>query len=158
MMGSFLRGDRAVPLLISKCYVKEEPKITKTRRFVGFKQGLGTLVYKAIELVQECFWDEEQEIENEGSIDVVNYAIDILDDPGQGQPELIVTKLDGKSRPAAGFFCQLSYPRTDVEEANQYPYAPQQAESSAKLVRPKQRRPEQEGRPSGNPLPPPEMG
>jgi len=153
MMGSFLKGDRAVPLLISKCFVREEPKITKTRKFVGFKQGFGTMVYKAIELVQDCFWHEEQEVEDEGSIDVINYAIDIIDDPGQGQPELVVTKLHGRARPAAGFFCQLTYPRAVPEEEDQHPYAPQSSESGAKLVQPKKRRPD-----AGGPLPPPGMG
>ena len=151
MMGSFLRGDRAVPLLISKCYVSEEPKISSTRKFVGFKQGFGTLVYKAIELVQECFWNEEQVVENEGSIEVVNYAIDIRDDPGQGTPELVVTRLHGQARPAAGFFCQLTYPRAaEPEEDDLNPYTPKSDEGSARLVQPKKRRPG-----SKDPLPPP---
>lgn len=141
MMGSFLRGNQAVPLLISKCFVQEEPKINKTRKFVGFKQGFGTLLYKSIELIQDCFWDEEQEVEDEGSIDVVNYAIDIVDDPGQGSPELVVTKLHGRARPAAGFFCQLTYPRVAAPEEDLHPYAPKPSESKARMVQPKQKRP-----------------
>ena len=153
-MGAFLRGDLAVPILITKCYVRREPKITKRRRFVGFKQGIGTLVYKSIELFQDCFWNEEQDVEDIGETDVVNYAIDVLDDPGQGRPELIVTKLDGQSRPASGFFIQIISPHPLGPEAEgpSEPYAPPPTEnSSAKMVQPKMRRPGSSG-----PLPSPE--
>ena len=153
-MNIFLRGDRAVPMIIAKRFVSREPKINKTRKFVGCKQGLGTLVYMAIELVQECFWDEEQEIEDEGESRVINYAIDIMDTPGQSAPELVVTKLEGESHPGCGIYCHVISPiRPDGMEDDGVlrTHAPTQEESVARMVQPKKRRPGSE-----EPLPPPE--
>jgi hypothetical protein len=146
----FLRGDRAVPMIIAKRFVKTEPKITKTRKFVGFKQGLGTLIYKTIELVQDCFWDVEQDVEDAGESDVVHYAIDVMDDPGAGAPELVVTKLHGKARPGCGVYCEVISPHPVDPEGGEdlHPYAPKPSESGARMIQPKKRRPV--------PLPPPE--
>lgn len=141
-MQFWLHGNRAVPMIIAKRYVTEEPKVNSTRRFVGFRQGFGTLVYKAIELVQECFWDQEQEVENPGEFNVVNYAIDVVDDPGQGKPELVVTRLDGEATPGCGVYCHMIYPQEAPPEEEVYrPYAPTEDESQAKLVQPKRKRP-----------------
>ena len=143
-MNIFLRGDRSVPMIIAKRLVSKEPKINKTRRFVGFKQGFGSLLYKSIELVQECFWDEEQEVEDMGESEVIQYAVDILDDPGQGAPELIVTKLHGKSRPGCGVYCEVITPITNTD-ADSHPQTPTQKESKARVVQPKQKRPVMRG-------------
>jgi len=149
-MNIFLRGDRAVPMIIAKRFVTREPKIVKRRKFVGFKQGLGTLVYKAIDLIQECFWDVEQDVEDMGETDIVHYAIDVVDTPGQGAPELVVTKLHGEARPGCGVYCEVISPHP-LEPASDdtHPYAPRPNESGAKLVQPKRKRPD-------GPLPPPE--
>jgi hypothetical protein len=143
-MQFWLQGNRAVPMIIAKRYVTEEPKVTQRRRFVGFKQGFGTLVYRAIELVQECFWDQEQEVESPGESHVINYAIDVVDNPGQGAPELVVTRLDGEGIPGCGVYCNMIYPSEAPPEENQdlHPYAPQGTDSAAKLVQPKRKRPE----------------
>ena len=142
-MQFWLQGDRAVPIIIAKRYVTEEPKVIQRRRFVGFRQGLGTLVYKAIELVQECFWDQEQEVESPGESSVINYAIDVVDDPGQGRPELIVTRLDGESAPGSGIYCNMIYPMEApaAPEPDDHPYSPKGTDSRARLVQPKKRRP-----------------
>lgn len=148
-MQFWLHGKKAVPIIISKRYVTEEPKVTQKRRFVGFKQGFGTLVYRAIELVQECFWDQEQEVENPGEFSVVNYMIDVVDDPGQGKPELVVQRLDGEATPGCGIYCNMIYPQeAPPDDGVLHPYAPQGTDSKAKLVQPKRKR-------SDGPLPPP---
>lgn len=139
-MNVFLRGNQAVPIIIAKRQVKQEPKIVKKRRFVGLKQGLGTLLYKAIDGVLECFWDVEQEVLDAGDSDVIHYAIDINDAPGQAEPELVVTKLHGKARPGCGVYCEVISP-ISAETAAETPRAPEQEESKAKLVQPKKRRP-----------------
>jgi len=144
-MEIFLRGDRAVPMIIAKRFVSKEPKVNKTRKFVGLKQGLGTLIYKGIELFQECFWDEEQEVEDAGESRVINYAIDVVDAPGQGAPELIVTRLDGESHPGCGIYCHVISPAPEgmVEDDDVLrPRPPEQEESGARMVQPKQRRPQ----------------
>ena len=142
-MNVFLRGDRAVPMIIAKRSVTKEPKVNNVRKFVGFRQGLGTLVYKAIELVQECFWDNEQEVEDMGEMDVVQYAIDVVDNPGQGAPELVVTRLDGKARPGCGFYCEVITPTSSPPAEEVYrPYEPDPEQSSARMVQPKRKRPE----------------
>ena len=142
-MQFWLQGNRAVPMIIAKRYVTEEPKVTQRREFVGFRQGFGTLVYKAIELVQECFWDQKQEVESAGEFKVINYAIDVVDDPGQGKPELIVTRLDGEATPGCGVYCHMIYPQQAPpdEEEVLHPYAPKTEESGARLVQPKRKRP-----------------
>ena len=151
-MNIFLRGDRAVPIIIAKRLIRKEPKITKTRRFVGFRQGFGTLVYKAIEVLQECFWDEEQDVEDLGESEVVHYAIDVMDDPGSGAPELVVTKLHGKARPGCGVYCEVITPVLADDDRSDHPYAPNSELSGAKLVQPKKQRPGHTG-----PLPPPQI-
>lgn len=143
-MQIFLRGDRAVPMIIAKRFVSKEPKINQRRKFVGFKQGFGTLVYKAIEMVQECFWDEEQEVEDAGESKVINYAIDVIDTPGQGAPELVVTRLEGEAIPGCGVYCHMisPVPSDGMEDDGVIrPHAPTQEESGARLVQPKRKRP-----------------
>lgn len=141
-MKVFLRGDKAVPIIIAKRHVKQEPKIVKKRRFVGIKRGIGTLVDKAIDLVLDCFWDTEQEVLDAGETDVVHYALDILDTAGQGQPELVVTKLHGRAHPGCGLYCEVISP-TPIENPGEPldPYEPSAEESRARMVQPKRRRP-----------------
>lgn len=139
-MNIFLRGNQSVPMIIAKRLVSKEPKINKTRHFVGFKQGMGTLLYKSIELIQECFWDEQQDVEDTGESEVIHYAIDVLDDPGQGAPELIVTKLDGNARPGCGVYCEVISPAPNAN-ADTQPSVPTQKESKARLIQPKTPRP-----------------
>lgn len=142
-MNIFMRGDQAVPIIIAKRLVKTEPKVEKKRKFVGFKQGFGTLVYKAIDTVLDCFWDMEQNVIDEGESEVIHYAIDVSDDPGAGQPELTITKLAGKARPGCGVYCEVISPiiNTDMPLTQEEPRPPTQEESKAKLVQPKMRRP-----------------
>lgn len=142
-MNIFMRGDQAVPIIIAKRLVKTEPKIEKKRRFVGFKQGFGTLVYKVIDTVLDCFWDMEQTIIDAGESEIVHYAIDVSDDPGSSGPELIVTKLAGKARPGCGVYCEVISPfiNTDMPTTPEASHPPTQEESKAKLVQPKVRRP-----------------
>jgi len=143
-MNIFMRGDQAVPIIIAKRRVKTEPKIEKKRKFVGFKQGFGTLVYKAIDTILDCFWDMEQNIIDEGESEVVHYAIDVADDLGQGHPELTITKLVGKARPGCGVYCEVISPTINLDDHPMEPLAPRppkQKESSAKMVQPKMKRP-----------------
>ena len=140
-MNVFMRGDQAVPLIIAKRLVKKEPKIVKHRKFVGFKQGLGTLLYKAIDVILECFWDVEQEVLDAGDSEIIHYAIDVSDDPGAGAPELIVTKLHGKARPGCGFYCEVISPIINAETTETQQHSPTQEESVARMVQPKMRRP-----------------
>jgi len=155
-MNIFLNGDHAVPMIIAKRFVKKEPKINKIRNFVGFKQGFGTLVYKTIELIQECFWNETQNVEDAGESEVIHYVIDVLDDPGSGGPELVVTKLHGKARPGCGIYCEVISPNPDAgEPETQEAYKPEPEESGARLIQPKMKRPP---RPARATLPPPSRG
>ncbi len=142
-MNIFMRGDQAVPIIIAKRRVKTEPKIEKRRKFVGFKQGFGTLLYKAIDTVLDCFWDMEQTVIDAGESDVVHYAIDVSDDPGAGRPELVVTRLVGKARPGCGVYCEVISPATNDEAMEPFePRPPEQEESHAKMVQPKLKRPD----------------
>lgn len=140
-MNIFMRGDQAVPIIVAKRQVRKEPKIVKKRRFVGFKQGFGTLVDKAIDGILECFWDVEQEVLDAGESHVIHYAIDVCDDPGAGAPELVVTKLVGKARPGCGVYCEVISPIREGSAEDQ-PHAPTQEESSARMVMPKKKRPQ----------------
>ena len=140
-MNIFMRGDQAVPIIVAKRRVTKEPKIVKKRKFVGIRQGLGTLLDKAIDTVLECFWDTQQEVLDAGESDVINYAIDVIDTPGQGAPELVVTKLHGEARPGCGVYCEVISPVLNTEVVEGQPHVPVQEESGAKLVQPKKRRP-----------------
>jgi hypothetical protein len=140
-MNVFMRGDQAVPIIVAKRRVTKEPKIVKRRRFVGFKQGLGTLLYKAIDGILDCFWDIEQDVLDAGESEIIHYAIDVSDDPGAGSPELVVTKLVGKARPGCGFYCEVISPCVNNDSPTDQPRAPSQKESVAKLIQPKRKRP-----------------
>jgi len=140
-MNIFMRGDQAVPIIIAKRQVKKEPRIVKKRRFVGFRQGIGTLLDKSIDLILDAFWDTEQEVLDAGESSVVHYAIDVMDDPGAGAPELVVTKLVGKARPGCGVYCEVISPVINEESSTTGPRTPTQKESKAKLVTPKRKRP-----------------
>jgi hypothetical protein len=142
-MNIFMRGDQAVPIIIAKRRVMKEPRIEKRRRFVGFKKGLGTLLYKAIDSVLECFWDVEKEVLDAGESDVIHYAIDVSDTPGAASPELVVTRLVGRARPGCGVYCEVISPIREESAAVEQPHAPLQKESNARMVQPKMKRPSQ---------------
>lgn len=142
-MNIFMRGENAVPIIVAKHIVKQEPKIEKRRRFVGFRAGLASLAEKAIDAVLEHFWVTESEVIEKGESDVVQYAIDVNDDPGADGPELIVTKLDGRARPGCGIYCEVISVSGLREKQASQPAPPTDSESKAKLVQPRVRRPDQ---------------
>lgn len=137
-MNIFMRGDHAVPILIDHTTVYQEPKITRRRRFIGLQAGLKILAAKAIDAVLDSFWETEQEVLDAGKQETVHYAIEVRDEPGAGQPELVVSRLDGQGRPGCGLYFNII-----KAEKSAAPQAtpPSQAESKAKLVNPKTPRP-----------------
>lgn len=135
-----MKGDHAVPILIDHTTVYKEPKVTRKRRFVGLKTGLKALAAKAIDVVLESFWETEQEVLDKGESETTHYAIEISDPPGQGAPELVVTKLEGKGRPGCGLYFNII--RTEKDQDQDAPAPPTQPESKAKLVQPKAARPQ----------------
>lgn len=142
-MNIFMRGENAVPIIIAKHTVKQEPKIIKRRKFVGFRTGLAALAEKAIDTVLECFWEVEREVVDKGESDVIHYAIDINDTPGASAPELVVTKLDGRNRPGCGIYCEVISVDGLRESQAEEPSLPTNPESKARLVQPRMKRPEQ---------------
>jgi hypothetical protein len=100
------RGDGgAVPIVITHRTVTKAPEIERKRRFVGFVEGLKSLAVKAIELIEETFWEEEREVKDLGASQVVHYAVDIFhetDGVNQFPAKLRVTQLPGTTRPACG--------------------------------------------------------
>lgn len=102
-----MRGENTVPIIIGHRTVTKEPKITRHWRFVGFKEGFKALAAKVIEVIHESFWEPQNEVLEAGQSTIVNYAIQVVDEPGAAQPELVVTRLDGKARPGCGFYCEV---------------------------------------------------
>lgn len=145
-MNIFMRGENAVPLIIAKHTVHQEPKIVKTRKFVGFRAGLASLAEKAIDTILDAFWITESEVTEKGESEVVHYAVDVNDDPGADGPELVVTKLDGRARPGCGIYCEVISVNGLREQQAQEAAPPTDAESKAKLVQPRLKRPEQKPR------------
>lgn len=142
-MNVFLKGNQAVPIIIAKRTVREEPQIVRKRQFVGLKRGFGTLLDKAIDLVMECFWDSKEELITPGSSDLTHYIIDVRDDPGSSGPELVVTKLDGRAHPGCGIYCEVisPAPASSAEDGSRPPSPDEK--SGAKLIQPKIKRPNQ---------------
>lgn len=98
-----MRGENAVPIVITHRTVKRAPQILRTKKFIGILEGLKTLVVKAIEVVEDSFWTEEREIKDMGESRVVHYALDIENDGTDSDSvHLVATRLDGNSRPACG--------------------------------------------------------
>lgn len=139
-MNIFMRGENAVPIVIAKHTVRQEPKIVKKRRFVGFRAGLAALAERAIDTVLDCFWETEREVIDRGQSDVIHYAIDVNDDPGAEAPELVVTRLDGKARPGAGIYCEV-ISVAGLRDQDEVQPPPDDGVSKAKLVQPRKRRP-----------------
>lgn len=125
-----LRGEQAVPILISHTKVEREPKIKRTRQFVGLKQGLQNLLGSAVALVHESFWEIVPEVLDAGEMRSTHYAVQVSDDPGAGSPELVVTRLDGQGRPGCGAHFEV----VTVERPEDQLSEPTQPESSAKAV------------------------
>lgn len=104
-MNVAMRGENAVPIVITHRTVTKAPEIERKRKFVGLFEGLKTLAVKAIELVEETFWEEEREVKDLGESKVVHYAIDIFhetDGVNDYPARLRVTQLPGNTRPACG--------------------------------------------------------
>lgn len=141
-MNIFMRGENAVPIIVAKHTVTKEPKIEKRRRFVGLKAGLASLAEKAIDTVLDCFWVTDSEVIDKGESEVVQYAIDVNDDPGSDGPELVVTKLDGRARPGAGLYCEVISVSGLREKQAEDPAPPSDSLSKARLVSPRMKRPE----------------
>jgi len=137
-MNLFMKGDHSVPFLFAYRTVHQEPKVKKHSRFVGWKAGFAALTEKVVEVVLDSFWVTEQEVVDAGKSEVTNYAVEISDQPGASGPELVVTRLDGKSRPGCGIYCEIiKVEKTIAPTAS----PPTQPESKAKLVSPKMQRP-----------------
>lgn len=104
-MNVAMRGENAVPIVITHRTVTKAPEIERRKRFVGFFEGFKTLVVRAIEIVEESFWEEEREVKDLGESSVVHYAVDIFhetDGVNTFPAHLRVTQLPGTTRPACG--------------------------------------------------------
>lgn len=132
-MGSMhvrMRGEQAVPIMIAHRTVSEPPKVKRTRSFVGIKQGLSNLLSQAVGLIHESFWEVEEEVLDAGKSSVTNYAIQVNDPPGAGEPELVVTRLDGEARPGCGAYFEVI--NVDMVQEDMRP--PEHPDSKAKAV------------------------
>lgn len=125
-----LRGEQAVPILISHTRVEREPTIKRTRQFVGFKQGVRNLLGAAASLLHESFWQIVPEVLDAGDVRSTHYAVQISDDPGSPGPELVVTRLDGQARPGCGAHFEVINVAKPTEQMTE----PTQPESKAKVV------------------------
>lgn len=104
-MNVAMRGENAVPIVITHRTVTKAPEIARSRRFVGLWEGMKTLAVKAIEIIEESFWEEEREVLDLGESRVTHYAIDIFhetDGVNDYPARLRVTQLPGNTRPACG--------------------------------------------------------
>lgn len=100
-----MRGENAVPIVITHRTVTKAPEIERKKKFVGFLEGFKTLIVKGIELIEESFWEEEREVKDLGESTVVHYAVDIFhetDGVNTFPANLRVTQLPGTTRPACG--------------------------------------------------------
>lgn len=138
-MNIFMKGDQAVPILVDHTTVYQEPKIKRTRKFIGLREGFKALAAKAVDVVLDSFWEVQQDVLDAGKQESTGYAIQILDTPGQDAPELTVTRLDGKGRPGCGLYFNII--KAGKEEDPQAPAPPTQPGSKAKLVAPRLQRP-----------------
>ena len=93
-----IREGEAVPFVITKTVLAREPRLNRTSKFVGVRSGLVRLAYglatKAIEAVEEAFFDKEMQIDDGGVIKQQHYAV-YVDDTGYG-PALNVAEVDWK--------------------------------------------------------------
>ena len=138
-MNILMRSENAVPILIDHTTVYKEPKVTRTRKFVGLQAGLKILAAKVVDTVLESFWEVEQEVLDAGHQETTHYAIQVSDLPGQENPELVVTRLEGKGRPGCGLYFNII--KAEKEDPSKAPAPPTQPESKAKLVAPRIPRP-----------------
>jgi hypothetical protein len=138
-MNILMRGENAVPILIDHTTVYKEPKVNRTRRFVGLRAGLKILAAKAVDVVLESFWEVQQDVLDAGHQETTHYAIQVSDPDGADQPELVVSRLDGKGRPGCGLYFNVI--RAEKEDPKQTLTPPSQPESRARLVNPKLQRP-----------------
>jgi len=117
---AFIRGDAAVPIIITHRTVSKPPVIEHTKEFVGFKKGFTNLISKAKELIKESFWEEKREIKENGKTKIVHYAVDVADDDGFLEtPSLIATKIEGESRPACGMHYEVIRVRGELESTDE---------------------------------------
>jgi len=134
-----IRGEDGVPIIIGHRTVTKDPKIQRKRKFVGFKAGLTNLALRAIDNVLDSFWEPTHEVLEAGESSIVRYAIQVKDEPGTDNPELVVTRLDGRAVPATCAYYELVTKTPEPEKPSVHP--PTQPESKAKLVQDRPQRP-----------------
>lgn len=100
-----LNGSVSVPFVITKTKVQKEPSVKRKSRFVGFREGLRRLVtgvaFAAMDMVEEAFFEKEEEVDDGGILNRKHYAIFVRDEAGL--PELTVEEMPFRPPCAAHF-------------------------------------------------------
>lgn len=90
-----------VPIVFTYRRVTKRPEIRRTKSFIGWKRVVGTLLYRAIEWVEELAYVSEITEISPGREQAVHWALQV-EDPWSGdmQSNLVVTRMP--DRPACG--------------------------------------------------------
>jgi len=109
-----IKENEAVPFVITKTTLKREPKLRRKSTFIGVRAGLTRLAYtlatKAIEAVEEAFFEKEMEVDDGGVLAQKHYAVFVSED-GYG-PSLTVEEVPWK--PACGAHYEIIGLQKDV--------------------------------------------
>lgn len=98
MKKTMLTEGKAVPFVVTRTTLERAPSMKRTSHFVGVRSGLMRLAYglatKAIEAVEEAFFEKDVEVDDGGVIEQKHYAV-FVDTEG-GHPRLEVQEMPWK--------------------------------------------------------------
>jgi len=101
-------GEFAAPIIITHKTVHKLPKVETKKQFVGFMNGVKGILYNVLDFIDKSFYEETRKIIDPGQISSVSYAIDVQGDRENPHlNEVVVTRLDGSSRPATGMHFEV---------------------------------------------------
>lgn len=110
-----LRAGEAVPFVITKTTLQNQPTIKRSSHFIGPIAGLKRLVYglgiKVIDAMEEAFFEKDVEVD-EVVLDKKHYAVFVTN--GSSGPFLDVQEIPWK--PAAGHHYEMVRVQTEDEK------------------------------------------
>lgn len=113
-MTNIVRGGH-VPIIFSYRRVTKRPEIKRTKRFIGWKRIVGTLLHRALEWVEELAYSEGSEVMEAGREESVHWALQVDDPWGPNDTsQLVVTRVPEHFKGGMNFeMIKIEEPRED---------------------------------------------
>ena len=143
MKTDYIDSKTAVPIVFTNTVVKRRPKAKKQRKFLGVRRGIAQLALKtgiwAIEALEQCFFEEVDEVEDQGEVESEHFALVVNN---EGEPSLDLIQVEHKPACAQHYEMvrdhgdePLRAPKKDIDLSKYRNQSRTRAEIRKKLLR-----------------------